>query len=87
MDFLSIRLEQTASYSKAVDHFPNLKLSCEFKPKKKGDMSKKIKTLLTQNMIKRIQTPSTGIGVSEVNISDFAVCMSCHFMFRDFGSK
>lgn len=55
-------------------------------------MSKKIKTLLIQSMVKRIQTPSNafvsnGIGVSEVSISDISLSMSCHFMVRDFGDK
>lgn len=58
MDFLSIRLGQTASYSKAGEHFPNLKLRYEFREKNNGDMSRKSNTLLTQNTIKRIQTPS-----------------------------
>lgn len=55
-------------------------------------MSKKIMTLITWSMIKRIQTPSNRytsdwIGVSEVNISSLPICMSCHFVFRDFDSK
>lgn len=61
----------------------------EFKKKewgKNGDMSKEIMTLITSNMFKRMQTPSNRyssdwIDVSEVNISNLRICMSCRFVF------